>query len=218
VLNDSISFGGYKRWLVDLSSNSWPFLLRIHPSEPCHSSLTHLSWLIHHLVRLESIQVHCFEWLHLEALGDCVSLRDLLVTLGVYQHLTAWSSEDRWAEGGACLQLRSWWLWGVLEASLWEITKGIFSRLVVVCGSLSCVGCAAPGYRLGVWCLLAREPPSGWIATTRTSLPISKWTSVKNHYVKLVFIVIDFSLAGLGIKSSTSIIFTFLVISCVEVA
>jgi hypothetical protein len=27
--------------------------------------------------------VHCFEWLHLEALGDCVSLQISLVTLGV---------------------------------------------------------------------------------------------------------------------------------------
>ena len=34
----------------------------------------------------------------------------------------------------------------------------------------------------------------------------------------LVFIVIDFSLAGLGIKSSTSLVFIVLVISCVEVA
>jgi hypothetical protein len=31
--------------------------------------------------------VHCFEWLHLEALGDHVSLRDSLVNLGGYRHL-----------------------------------------------------------------------------------------------------------------------------------
>jgi hypothetical protein len=55
--NDSISFGSlYKR-----VNRPWLFLLRIHPSEPSHSSLTHLDWLIHHLVRLENIQVHCFE-------------------------------------------------------------------------------------------------------------------------------------------------------------
>jgi hypothetical protein len=79
--------GCYKRWLASLGSYSWLFLLRIHPSEPSHSSLTHLAWLIHHLVRLESIQVHCFEWLHLEALGDCVSLWDSLITLGGCRHL-----------------------------------------------------------------------------------------------------------------------------------
>ena len=46
--------------------------------------------------------------------------------------------------------------------------------------SSSCVGCASPYWGFGVWCQLAREPPSVWIATTRTSLPTSKWTSVKN--------------------------------------
>jgi hypothetical protein len=107
---------------------------------------------------------------------------------------------------------------GFLRLPYGRSPKASFSRLLVACGSVSCVGCATSGYRLGVWCLLAHEPSSGWIATTRTNLPTSKWTSVKNHYVKLVFIVIDFSLAGLDIKSSTSLIFTFLVISCVEVA
>jgi hypothetical protein len=43
----------------------------------------------------------------------------------------------------------------------------------------SCVGCAAPYWGFGVWCQLAREPPSEWIATMRTSLPANKWTSVK---------------------------------------
>jgi hypothetical protein len=91
----------------------------------------------------------------------------------------AWSSEDHRAEEGAYLWLRSWWLWGVLEPSPWEITKGISSRLRVACRSPSCVGCAAPSCEFGVWCQLAREPLSGWIATTRTRLPASKWTSVK---------------------------------------
>jgi hypothetical protein len=52
--------------------------------------------------------------------------------------------------------------------------------------SLSCVGCAAPGCRFSLWCQLACEPLSGWIATTRTSLLASKWTSVKNHYIIFV--------------------------------
>jgi hypothetical protein len=85
--NGSISLGAYLIMVTGLGSLSWSFLLRIHPSKPSQSSLTHPTWLIYHLVRLESIQVYCFEWLHLEALGDCVSLRISLVSLGGYRHL-----------------------------------------------------------------------------------------------------------------------------------
>ena len=48
------------------------------------------------------------ECLHLETLGIRVSLRDLLVTLVVAATYMAWSSEDRRAEVGDCLRLRSW--------------------------------------------------------------------------------------------------------------
>ena len=41
-------------------------------------------------------------------------------------------------------------------------------------------GCAAPAEGLALNCQLARDPSSGCIATTRTSLPGSKSTSVKN--------------------------------------
>jgi hypothetical protein len=167
-INDSIAWGVYKYHLAGLGSHSWSFLLRIHPSEPSQSSLTHFAWLIHHLVRLESIQLHCFEWLHLEKLGDYVLLRDSLVTLGDCRHLDGlvqWGS----LSGGRCLSsapivviVRGSW------AFLWEITKGIFSGLLVAYGSPSCVGYVALGCRLGMWCLLAHEPPSGWIATTGT--------------------------------------------------
>jgi hypothetical protein len=37
-----------------------------------------------------------------------------LVTLGSYHHLDGLEQRDYWAEGGACLWLRSWWLWEVL--------------------------------------------------------------------------------------------------------
>jgi hypothetical protein len=43
--NSSISLGAYVSvvtLVTGLGSLSWPFLLRIHPSEPSHSSLTHL--------------------------------------------------------------------------------------------------------------------------------------------------------------------------------
>jgi hypothetical protein len=41
-------------------------------------------------------------------------------------------------------------------------------------GSSSCVGCAAPAEGLTLECQLARDPSSGCIAITRTSLPGSK--------------------------------------------
>jgi hypothetical protein len=100
--NSSISLGVYKYVFASLGSLSWLFLLRIHPSGPSQSSLTHLAWLIHHLVRLESIQVHCFEWLHVEALGDCVSLWDSLVTLGGCHHLDGLVQRGS-SSGGWCL-------------------------------------------------------------------------------------------------------------------
>jgi len=41
-------------------------------------------------------------------------------------------------------------------------------------------GCAAPAEGLALDCQLARDPSSRCIVTTRTSLPGSKRTSVKN--------------------------------------
>jgi hypothetical protein len=92
-------------------------------------------------------------------------------------------SEDRRAEEGACLRLWSWWLWGVLDLSSGGEPKGPLVDCSWFVWSSSCVGCAAPDCRLDVWCLLVREHPIEWIAITGTSLPASKWTSVKNHCV-----------------------------------
>jgi hypothetical protein len=146
-------------------------------------SLTHPTWLIHHLVRIESIQVYCFEWLHLEALGDCVSLWISLVTLGGCHHLDGlvqWGSSSR----GRCLSLA---LIVVIVRGSWPFLGGELKDTLVDCSwlvwSSSCVGCATLDYGLGMWCLLAREPPSEWIAITGTSLPTSKWILVKNHCV-----------------------------------
>jgi hypothetical protein len=72
-----------------------------------------------------------------------------------------------------------------------QSAKGNSSGSRVACGSSSCVGCAAPGCGLGMWCLLAREPPSEWITTTGTSLPSSKWTSEEkslfHHYLRVSY-------------------------------
>jgi hypothetical protein len=65
----------------------------------------------------------------------------------------------------------------------WWRAKRYSSGMRVACVILSCVSCAAPYWGFGVWCQLAHEPPSECIVTTRTSLPASKWTSVKNHCV-----------------------------------
>ena len=61
--------------------------------------------------------------------------------------------------------------------------KRYSSGLLVACVIL--ILCWLCGTLLRVWRVnqLAREPPSEWIATTRTSLPASNWTSVKNHCV-----------------------------------
>ena len=115
------------------------------------------------------------------------------------------------AGGFACY---SWWLpsprrlgaariieWRVvIVRGSWPFLGGEPKGTLVDCSwlvwSSSCVGCAAPYWGFGVWCQLAREPSSEWIATTRSSLPVSKWTSVKNHCIYylilrwLVFIVI----------------------------
>ena len=123
------------------------------------------------------------EWLHLEALGVCVSLRISLVTLGGCRHLDG--LEQRGSLSGG------WWLSPapivVIVRGSWPFPGGEPKGTLVDCSwlvwSSSCVGCAAPYWGFGVWSQLAREPPSEWIATTRTSLPASKWTSVKNHCV-----------------------------------
>ena len=58
-------------------------------------------------MRLEKNLSVFLECLHLEALDVRVLLWDSLVTLGGCRHLDASSSEDRRAEVGDCLQLRS---------------------------------------------------------------------------------------------------------------
>ena len=119
------------------------------------------------------------EWLHLEALGVRVLLWDLLVTLSGCHHL---DGLEQWGLSSGC-----WWLSRtpivVIVRGSWPFPsrepKGTLVNCSWLVWSSSCVGCVAPYWGFGVWCQLAREPPSGWIATMRTSLPASKWTSVK---------------------------------------
>jgi hypothetical protein len=124
--------------------------------------------------------------LHLEALGVHVSLQDSLVTLGGCHHLDGLEQQGS-SSGG-------WWLSQalimVIVRGSWPFSGGEPKGTLVDClwlmWSSSCVSCVAPYWGFGVWCQLAREPPSEWIAITRTSLPASKWTSVKNHCVIFV--------------------------------
>jgi hypothetical protein len=85
--NDSISCEGLinSPWLA--WAHSLGHLHCIYTLVSLAKTLTHLAWLDHHFDEIESIQVHYFEWLHLEALGDCISLWISLITLGGYCHL-----------------------------------------------------------------------------------------------------------------------------------
>jgi hypothetical protein len=136
------------------------------------------------------------EWLHLEALGVRASLWDSLVTLGGCYHLD--SLEQRGSfNRERCLSPA---LIVVIVRGSWPFLdvepKGTLVDCLWLVWSSSCVGCAVSDCGFGVWCQLAREPPSEWIVTTRTSLSASKWTSIKNLVSSLskdflVFIVID---------------------------
>ena len=117
------------------------------------------------------------EWLHLEALGIRVALWISLVSLDGCRHLDGLVKREllsggRWLSSALIvLIVRGSWpfpggeLKGTLENCSWLVW------------SSSYVGCAAPYWGFGVWCQLAREPSSEWIATTGTSLLASKWTS-----------------------------------------
>jgi hypothetical protein len=137
-------------------------------------------------VRLEVNPSALLEWLHLEALGVRVSLRVWLVTLGGYRHLDGLVQRGS-SSGG-------WWLSlvpiTVIMMGSWPFPDGESKDTLVDClwlvWSLSCVGCTAPYWGFDVWCQLACEPPSEWIATTRTNLSVSNWTSVKKSYVIIV--------------------------------
>jgi hypothetical protein len=126
------------------------------------------------------------EWLHLEAHGDCISLLVSLVTLGGYCHLNSLVQRGSSSEG-MCLSPAPIM---VIVSGSWPFPGGEPKGTLMDCSwlvwSLSCVGCAALDCGFGVWCQLAREPPSEWIVTTGTSLPASKWTLVKNYCVIFV--------------------------------
>ena len=71
---------------------------------------------------------------------------------------------------------------GFLTFPRWS-TKRYSSGLFVAYVILILYWLCGTYWGFGVWCQLTREPPSEWIATTRSNLPASKWTSMKNHCV-----------------------------------
>ena len=111
-------------------------------------------------MRLEENPSALLECLHLEALDVRVSLRDSLVTLGGCRHLD--SLEQRESSSGG------WWLSPALIVVIvrgsWPFPGGEPKGTLVDCSwfvwSSYYVGCAAPYWGFGVWCQLAREPPS----------------------------------------------------------
>ena len=108
-----------------------------------------------------------------------------LVTLGVCRLLNGLEKQRRVD--------KSWWLFLATSrcfvrgscASPDGAPKATLVDYAWLVWSPSCVGCVAPDCGFYVWCLLAHEPPSRWITTTGTSLPVIKWTLVKNHCVIL---------------------------------
>jgi hypothetical protein len=104
---------------------------------------------------------------------------DFLLLLGVSQHPRRL---------GAAMVLSSWlkivssltkWLWGVLELSLRESWIDYSSGARGLEDSHLVSRCVAPAEGLTPDSQLAHDPSSGRIAITRTSLPGSKWTSIK---------------------------------------
>jgi hypothetical protein len=162
-------------------------------------------------VRLGQNPSALLECLHLEALGDCVLLQNLLVTLSGCRHL---DGLEQWGSSSG-----GWWLSlaliMVIVRGSWPFPDGEPKDTLVDCSwlvwSSSCVGCVAPYCGFGVWCQLVHEPPSEWITTTRTSLPASKWTSVKNLVspcprISLVFLwLIDWLHLVIGSYLNTSV-------------
>jgi hypothetical protein len=161
-------------------------------------------------VRLRVNPSVLLEWLHLEALGDCVSLWDSLVTLGGCCHLDGlvwrWSSSGgRWLSPAPIV---------MIVMSSWPFSGGEPKYTLLdwswLVWSSSCVGCMAPYWGFDVWCQLARESPSECIATTRTSLPASKWISIKKSCVILYedfisYLVIDCDHLLIGSFVDTSV-------------
>jgi hypothetical protein len=147
-------------------------------------SLILLAWL-HPLVRLEWSK--CIVWVvHLEALGDWVLAAVFAcyscvipVTLDGLEQREVLSSIGDCSRPhpvvceGSCGIPRGWFAKANSseERSLWIPILWVF---------------LASSHR-GIWHRpIACETSSGCIATTRTSLPGSKWTSVKNHLVNCI--------------------------------
>jgi hypothetical protein len=202
--------GLYLSPMAGSSSLTWPFALTLQPCELSQSPPTYLHHWFIIFVRLGVNPSALLEWLHLEALDDCVSLRVSLVTIGGCRHLDGLvqrgsSSRGRWLSLAPIV---------VIVRGSWPFPGGELKCTLMDCSWLlwspSCVGCVAPDCRLGVWYLLAREPPSGWIATTGTSLQANKWTSMKIIVLScpkdfLVFIMNDWLHLMIGSLLDTAV-------------
>jgi hypothetical protein len=141
----------YLRCLASLGSLSWPFLLRIHPSEPS-AFPSHSSCLIdssfgeigeHPSALLWVIVSRGTWWLCFIADFACYSW---------------WLLTPRWLGAARIVERRKVIVSGSNRGDCEEFltftrrrAKRYSSGLLIVCGSSSCVGCAAPDCGLGVW-------------------------------------------------------------------
>jgi hypothetical protein len=108
----------------------------------------------------------------------------------------AWSSLRRLARVGDC----SCPLLEIIVRGSWPFPVGDRKRyssgLLVACGSSSCVGCVAPKCGLGVWCLLAREPPVSVSLQRGLARRQASEPRKKNHCVNWYSLWLIFCLPG----------------------
>jgi hypothetical protein len=140
----------YKRCLASSCSLSCLFALTKQPCELSQSPPTHL---YHWFIIFMSLGMNpsvLLEWLHLEALGDCVSLRILLVSLGGYCHLDGLVQRGS-SSRGRCLSLAPI---VVIVRNSWPFPDGDQKGTLVDCSwlvwSSSCVDCVTSDCELGV--------------------------------------------------------------------
>jgi hypothetical protein len=144
--------------------------------KPSHSSLS----LIHRLCEIGR-ESKCIAWVIASRSTWCLCFA---VYFACYSW---WLPPPRWLGAARIIERRKMLSSApivVIVRGSWSFPSGEPKVTLVDCSwlvwSSSCVDCVSPYWGFRMWCQLAREPPSEWITTMRTSLLASKWTSIKN--------------------------------------